>query len=346
MPPGTPPWRTCSTRPSPSSSAIASPGLGPSSGRWARYRRGSVTRGRRGRGGRRGFGGVVVIVIVVVFTGGLCYSRPELEIWIDARLHGDAIGAGSLRGGVAATGGLRQSGASVEAGRNVVPRELAAGGARPKVRDLRALLEVRSIRGGGHTARAQRQKQKRVPTHGTGHSNRHTRQNARISGASLRSCRDDCGCRSTPPSSRLGKPARRYVVGRRMRRLALAAFLALCFRPASALAWACPDERAAVLESPRAAPAPLNTRLRVRFVAKPTQQDLSEITLASTWPATGASRASCCSTRSSSGAACPRRSYRDGILLIARSAKAVIVNDGFTPGLADTAAPSITYRPG
>ena len=212
MPPGTPPWRTCSTRPSPSSSAIASPGLGPSSGRWARYRRGSVTRGRRGRGGRRGFGGVVVIVIVVVFTGGLCYSRPELEIWIDARLHGDAIGAGSLRGGVAATGGLRQSGASVEAGRNVVPRELAAGGARPNVRDLRALLEVRSIRGGGHTARAQRQKQKRVPTHGTGHSNRHTRQNARISGASLRSCRDDCGCRSTPPSSRLKKPAPRALL--------------------------------------------------------------------------------------------------------------------------------------
>ena len=34
------------------------------------------------------------------------------------------------------------------------------------------------------------------------------------------------------------------------------------------------------------------------------------------------------------------------IFAIARSAIAVIVSDGFTPGFADTAAPSITYKPG
>jgi hypothetical protein len=32
--------------------------------------------------------------------------------------------------------------------------------------------------------------------------------------------------------------------------------------------------------------------------------------------------------------------------LMARSARAVIVRLGFTPGLAETAEPSITYRPG
>ena len=37
---------------------------------------------------------------------------------------------------------------------------------------------------------------------------------------------------------------------------------------------------------------------------------------------------------------------RGGMKLMARSASAVIVSDGLTPGLALTALPSMTYRPG
>lgn len=61
--------------------------------------------------------------------------------------------------------------------------------------------------------------------------------------------------------------------------LALSALLLL--RAAPAHAWACADQPAAALESPRRANAPLNVHLRVRFTSKPTAADLAEITLRS-----------------------------------------------------------------
>jgi hypothetical protein len=64
-----------------------------------------------------------------------------------------------------------------------------------------------------------------------------------------------------------------------MRRLALLLGTAPLLHASAALGWACADARAAVLESPQRAKAPLNVHLRVRFTSRPTESDLAEMTL-------------------------------------------------------------------